>query len=191
VIIRAKFASICPVCWLGIAVGYKISYVKGRPAEHFDCSEEGGRLRPGRTAEQAPLFNPQALAPRAGVGFGPATVGFASNLVNVTKEIRSVLVICPSGERDAWFARLKTQVTREMAIGLVGWGLREVHWTDASKGSRAEGSISICDYDNLYRLGDRQTWDLLVLDPSRVDPERAKVVENFQTRAARHLTTRL
>lgn len=188
-IIRAKFPSGCPVCGLPIAVRAKISYVRGRPAEHAECSEEAGKLR----LPPEPLFNPPAKAERAPTDLGPGSVNLASNLVNVTKEIRSVLVVCPAGKRREWFEWLKKEVTREMAIGLTGWGPREVHWTDASRGSRTDGSITICDYDNLHRLGDRQTWDLLILDPALerggLDPERSRVVQTFQTRAARHLTT--
>ncbi len=52
-LINARFASVCAACSRAIQSGDRISYVKGQPALHAACSEEGRVMALATAASRA------------------------------------------------------------------------------------------------------------------------------------------
>ena len=57
-IITAKFASMCPQCRTRIAVGSKVNWTKGHPAEHVECFS-GPRAVVASSSGRSPRESPE------------------------------------------------------------------------------------------------------------------------------------
>jgi SWI/SNF-related matrix-associated actin-dependent regulator 1 of chromatin subfamily A len=167
-LITARFSSVCP-CGKPIAAGDRISYVRGAPAKHAACSDEGKEVlaKVEKSRAAAPLAHvdvpcPEGLEFRpfqmAGMAFllGRLAEGRGSLLademglgktvqvtgaINASPDIRTVLIVCPASLRLNWRNELRRWLTRDLSVGVFGYGAASL------KGQRFD--VTVVSYDVL------------------------------------------
>ena len=106
----------------------------------------------------------------------------AIGLINITPDIKSVLIVCPNTLKLNWARELKKWLTRPMSV--------EVQYSNKAF-SRAD--IVIVNYDTIHKfLPDiaNRNWDLRVCDESQYvkNPKARRTKATLSTRAARKVS---
>ncbi len=185
-LINARFVSVCAACSRAIQSGDRISYVKGQPALHAACSEEGRVMALATAASRAasqpepsdqtqlPIAEGMSYLPyqEAGIRFALARRGTliademglgkssqAIGVLNASPEVTSVVVVCPASLKLNWRNELVKFSSRSAEIQIAGYKK-----TASIAREGAPVTITITNFEQVSKLPKDAHYDLLIVD---------------------------
>jgi SWI/SNF-related matrix-associated actin-dependent regulator 1 of chromatin subfamily A len=204
-LITSKFPGTCTACNKSIAVGERVSWVKGvRGAKHASCSDEGKAVAVKVEASRATDAEIDVPAPdglaylpyqRAGVAYAAGRKGVliademglgktiqALGAVNADATVRSVLVIAPKSLTLNWIREAKKWLTRPTTI----------QRADSDGDWSKTDLFLVASYDEAKKFEATlagSSWDLVIVDEAHwcknPKAQRTKTVRAIAKRARR------